>query len=225
MATSGTTAFSLDLTELVEESFERCGAEVRSGYDLRTARRSLNLLLLEWANIGLNLWAIEQGTVALVAGTTTYALPADTIDLVDHVVRTGSGTTQSDITISRISSSTYASIPNKTATGKPIQMWVQRLIVPQVLVWPVPDASSTYTLVYWRMRRLQDAGSGVNTMDVPFRFVPALVAGLAYYLSMKVPTGAERMPALKQQYQESLQSAMDEDREKASVRFVPRVVA
>lgn len=224
MTTSGTTTFNLDLTELVEEAFERCGSEMRSGYNLRTARRSLNMLFADWANRGVNLWTLDSGTISLVAGTDTYALPADTVDLLDHVIRTGAGdsATQSDLTITRVSSSTYSSIPNKLASGRPIQMWVQRIDPPQVTVWPVPDSSASYQLVYWRMRRIEDAGGGVNTMDVPFRFLPALVAGLAYYLSMKIPGALERMQILKGQYDEAWQLASDEDREKASIRLVPR---
>lgn len=224
MTTSGTTTFNLDLAELVEEAFERCGSEMRSGYNLRTARRSLNMLFADWANRGVNLWTLDSGTISLVAGTETYALPADTVDLLDHVIRTGAGdsATQSDLTITRVSSSTYSSIPNKLASGRPIQMWVQRIDPPQVTVWPVPDSSASYQLVYWRMRRIEDAGGGVNTMDVPFRFLPALVAGLAYYLSMKIPGALERMQILKGQYDEAWQLASDEDREKASIRLVPR---
>lgn len=222
MTTSGTATFNLDLSDIVEEAFERCGAELRSGYDFRTARRSLNLLFQDWANRGVNLWTLEQGTIPLVAGTATYALPVDTVDLLDHVIRTGSGTTQADITISRISSSTYASIPTKTSTGRPIQVWIKRLESPEITVWPVPDNSQPYTFVYWRLRRMQDAGSATNTMDVPFRFLPALVCGLAYYLSMKIPDAMVRMEVLKAQYDEAWNTASEEDREKAPVRFVPR---
>jgi hypothetical protein len=223
MATSGTAVFDLDLTEVIDEAAERCGYEIRSGYDLRTARRSLSLLLVDWANRGLNLWTLEQGTIPLVAGTATYSLPVDTVDLLETVIRTGSGVSQVDIALSRISVSTYATIPNKTSQGKPIQMWVERLATPRLTLWPVPDASVPYSLVYWRMRRLQDAGTGVNTQDVPFRFLPALVAGLAYHLSMKLPGGLDRMPMLKQQYDEAWTLAEQEDREKAPVRFVPRM--
>lgn len=224
MTTSGTTAFNLDLSEIVEEAFERCGSELRTGYDLKTARRSLNLLLAEWANQGINLWTIDQGTIALVPGTATYALPADTVDLIEHVVRTGAGTasTQADLTITRISVSTYATIPNKLTQARPIQILVQRLATPQVTVWPVPDASQTYQLVYWRLRRLQDAGNGTNTMDVPFRFIPALIAGLALKLAMKVPEAVDRIPLLQTQYQDAWELAAGEDREKAAVRLVPR---
>jgi hypothetical protein len=225
MAVSGTTAFNLDLTEIVEEAFERAGSEMRTGYDLRTARRSLNLLFADWANRGINMWTFEQGTITLVAGTATYNLPADTVDLMEHVIRTGAGSasTQADLTITRISVSTYATIPNKLQQARPIQVWIQRLQdIPTITVWPVPDDSQTYTFVYWRLRRIDDAGTGINTMDVPFRFLPCMVAGLAYYLALKVPNGAERLPVLKQQYDEAWDLASTEDREKAAVRFVPR---
>jgi len=224
MTTSGTTTFNLDLTEIIEEAFERCGSEARSGYDLRTARRSLNLLFADFANRGVNMWTIEQGSLVLTPGTATYTLPADTVDLLEHVIRTGAGvaSTQADLTITRISVSTYATIPNKLQQARPIQVYINRQATPTFTVWPVPDDSQTYTLVYWRLRRLQDAGTGVNTMDVPFRFLPSMVAGLAYYLALKVPGGAERLPILKAQYDEAWQLASEEDREKAAVRFVPR---
>jgi hypothetical protein len=224
MTTSGTSTFNLDLSEIVEEAFERCGSELRTGYDLKTARRSLNLMFADWANRGINMWTFEQGTQTLTPGVATYPLPADTVDLLEHVIRTGAGNaaTQADLTITRISVSTYATIPNKLQQARPIQIWIERLNTPQFTVWPVPDSSQTYQLVYWRLRRIQDAGNGTNTMDMPFRFVPCMVAGLAYYLSMKV-TGAEaRMPVLKQQYDEAWALAAEEDREKAAVRFVPR---
>jgi len=231
--TTGTTSFLPDLNEIVEEAFERCGAEVRSGYDLRTAIRSLNLLLMEWANRGINLWTLDTGTITLSNATATYTLPLDTVDLLDHVVRTGSGTTQQDINITRISSSTYLSIPNKNATGRPIQVWINRLSgqtnsqtsavsAPTITVWPPPDNSTTYTFVYTRLRRMQDAGTGINAQDVPFRMWPALISGLAYYLSMKIPGADVRMPVLKAAYEEDWQRAADEDREKAAIRFVPR---
>ena len=300
--TSGASSFNLDLSEIVEEAFERAGSELRTGYDLRTARRSLNLLFADWANRGLNMWTFEQGTINFVQGQNTYPLPNDTVDLIEHVIRTGAGNaaTQADLSITRISVSTYATIPNKLQQARPIQIWIQRYTgqlsptgltisggtlsatnttvtlsstvglpatgfikvdseiigygaisgntltscvrgqdnttaashtngtavywaqVPAVTVWPTPDGSQQYQLVYWRLRRTQDAGDGVNVMDVPFRFVPCMVAGLAYYLSMKVPGAAERMPALKAQYDEAWQLASDEDREKAAVRFVPR---
>jgi len=232
VTTSGTTTFNLDLNNLVEEAFERCGAELRTGYDMRTARRSLNLLTIEWANKGINLWTIEQGSIAMVQGTVTYNLPVDTIDLLDQVIRTGTGSNQTDINISRISISTYSTIPNKLAQGRPIQVWINRqsgatepstgINYPTINVWPTPDQSSYYTFVYWRLRRLQDAGNGITTPDIPFRFLPALVAGLAYYLSMKIPEAYSRMGDLKVIYEEQFQMAADEDREKAPLRLVPR---
>lgn len=224
MATSGVSNFNLDLTEIVEEAFERVGGEMRTGYDLRTARRSLNLMFADWANRGINMWTFEQGSIPLVAGTATYDLPADTVDLLEHVIRTGAGSasTQADLTITRISVSTYATIPNKLQQARPIQVWIERLNTPRITVWPVPDDSQPYTFVYWRLKRIQNAGEGVNTMDMPFRFIPCMVAGLAYYLSLKVPGGTERLGILKQQYDEAWDLAASEDREKAAVRFVPR---
>lgn len=299
--TSGASAFNLDLTELVEEAYERAGSEMRTGYDLRTARRSLNIMFADWANRGINMWTIESGIIPLVQGQNTYALPDDTVDLLEHVIRTGGNVsaTQADLTITRISVSTYATIPNKIQQARPIQVWVQRFNgqtsptglqlsggisatatqitlnsviglpttgfvkvdneiinygyisgntlyncfrgqqdtvaalhnsgatvywaqVPAITVWPTPDGAQSYQFVYWRLRRTQDAGGGVNVMDVPFRFIPCMAAGLAYYLGMKVPGAAERLDVLKQQYDEAWQLAADEDREKASVRFVPR---
>jgi hypothetical protein len=223
MATSGTTSFDLDFTEIAEEAWERAGREMRSGYDLATARRSMNLMTIEWQNRGINMWTIDSGTVSLVSGTSQYDLPADTIDLLDHAIRTNAGntSTQSDLTISRIGVSTYASIPNKLSTGRPIQVWVERLATPRINVWPVPDAS--YTFVYWRMRRIQDAGNGVETADMSFRFLPALVAGLAYHIAMKVPDLISRIEMLKAAYEEQYTLAAGEDREKTSEHFVPRV--
>lgn len=315
MSTTGLTAFTPNLNEIVEEAFERCGQELRSGYDLRTARRSLNLMLGEWANRGINLWTMEQGSITLIANQITYPLPINTVDLVETIVRTGAGTNQTDINISRISVSTYSTIPNKLATGRPIQIYIDRqggtsytftgslaqsisstattipinnLVnvpyagyatigvetvyyygtstaqenvatgasvfatlnnvvrgqngttpsthtvndsitntkFPNVTVWPAPDqgtlASPYYYLIYWRLRRLQDAGNGINVEDIPFRFQEALIAGLAYKLSMKIPPAMERMPMLKAMYDEAWQLAADEDREKAPIRFVPR---
>lgn len=301
MTTSGVASFNLDLTEIVEEAFERAGSELRTGYDLRTARRSLNLLFADWANRGVNMWTFEQGTLTFTQGLATYALPNDTVDLLEHVIRTGAGnsSTQSDLTITRISVSTYATIPNKLQQARPIQVWFQRLDgqtssigttlnggisatattitltstaglastgfvliesetvqygyisgnqlmncfrgqngttaaahstaaavysqnLPSVTVWPTPDGSQTYQFVYWRMRRIDDAGGGTRTMDVPFRFLPCLVAGLAYYLALKVENGAQRLDVLKAQYDEAWQLAAGEDQEHASLRFVPR---
>jgi len=299
--TSGASSFNLDLTELVEEAFERAGGELRTGYDLKTARRSLNIMFADWANRGINLWTIEQGTIDLVQGQNTYPLPDDTIDLLEHVIRTGANvaSTQADLTITRISVSTYATIPNKITQARPIQIWIQRYNgqtsptgltldgaitstateitldsvvglpaagfvkidneiinysyisgntlyncfraqqnttaashadnatvywqqVPAVTVWPTPDNAQTYQLVYWRLRRTQDAGGGVNIMDVPFRFIPCMAAGLSYYIAGKIPTGMERLPVLKQQYDEAWELAAYEDHEKAALRLVPR---
>lgn len=232
MTTSGTTTFNLDINNLLEEAFERAGAELRTGYDLKTARRSLDLMTIEWANRGVNLWTIEQGTIPLVQGQITYNLPVDTIDLLDHVIRTQSGVQQTDININRISVDTYATIPNKNVQGRPIQVWIDRqsgavepgtgIAYPTINVWPVPDQNNYYTFVYWRLRRIQDAGNGINTPDIPFRFLPAMVAGLAFHLSVKLPDGMTRMPMLKQMYDEAWQLASDEDREKAPLRIAPR---
>jgi hypothetical protein len=242
MTTTGTSVFNLDLSDLIEEAFERCGQELRSGYDFRTARRSLNLLTIEWANRGINLWTIEQGTIPMVQGTNTYDLPTDTIDLLEHQIRTNAGqqNNQTDITISRISISTYSTIPNKLAQGRPIQVWINRQSGasyptgsnpdrnPQITVWPTPDQGTAqnpyYQFVYWRMRRIQDAGSAVNTQDIPFRWLTCMVAGLAYYLSMKLPNmDPNRIAGLKADYEQQFQFAAEEDREKAPIRFIPRM--
>jgi len=233
MTTSGTTTFNLNLNELFEEAFEQCGAELRSGYDFRTARRSLNLLTIEWANRGINLWTVDQGSINMVEGQAVYDLPVDTIDLIEHVIRTQNGQPgQQDISISRISVDTYATIPNKNTQGRPIQVWINRrsgtdypttgVAAPQINVWPTPDQNNLYTFVYWRLRRIQDAGTGVTTQDIPFRFIPCLVAGLAYHLSMKIPGAMERGAILKARYEELWQQAADEDREKAPLRIAPR---
>ena len=234
MTTTGTSTFNLNLNELVEEAFERCGAELRTGYDLKTARRSLNLLTIEWANRGINLWTVEQGSIPLVQGQITYDLPVDTIDLLEHVIRTNAGTTsnQLDININRISADTYITIPNKNAQGRPIQVWINRqsgatypvdgVSPPQINVWPAPEQSDYYVFFYYRLRRIQDAGNGINTQDIPFRFLPCMVAGLAYYLSLKLPNAMERTGILKQMYDEAWEQAADEDREKAPLRIAPR---
>lgn len=300
MATTGTTSFNLDLNNLIEEAFERCGSELRTGYDMRTARRSLNLLTIEWANRGINLWTIEPGQIQLNQGQIMYALPTDTIDLLDTVVRTGTGQNQTDINITRISESTYITIPNKNAQGRPIQIWINRQTgaenptgytvaealdatettitlsstvnlaqfgfikvgtetiqyggisgndlvdcvrgvnnttatthltgaavttqnLPAVNVWPCPDQGEYYTLVYYRLRRIQDGGTGTTTQDIPFRFLPAVVAGLSYYLSLKIPEAMNRIQMLKEDYEQQFQLAADEDREKASIRLAPRM--
>jgi hypothetical protein len=301
MTTTGSSLFNLDFTEIAEEAWERAGREMRSGYDLRTARRSMNLMTIEWQNKGINMWTMEQGVINLTPGLSTYALPTDTIDLLEQVIRTGQNTssTQADLTITRISVSTYATIPNKLQQARPIQVWIQRLSgqvnptssvlaaainstdttitlnsvvglagagfirldnediyytyisgntlggvfrgqnnttaashlistavyvpqLPAVTVWPTPDNSTPYQFVYWRLRRVQDAGAGVETADMNFRFLPCLVAGLAYHIAMKVPELMPRLDMLKAAYNEQFDLAAGEDREKAAVRFVPR---
>jgi hypothetical protein len=291
----------MDFTEIAEEAWERAGREMRTGYDLRTARRSMNLMTIEWQSKGINMWTMEQGVINLTPGLSTYALPKDTIDLMEHVIRTGSNTasTQADLTISRISVSTYATIPNKLTQARPIQVWIQRLSgetnptnatlsasitatdttitlstvvglagsgfirldtediyytyvtgnilggvfrgqnnttaashtsatavyvpqLPAVTLWPTPDNTIPYQFVYYRLRRVQDAGAGVETADMNFRFLPCLVAGLAYHIAIKVPELMPRIEMLKQIYDETFNIAAGEDREKAPVRFVPR---
>jgi len=300
--TTGTTAFNLDMNDLIEEAFERCGQELRTGYNFRTARRSLNLLTIEWANRGINFWTVEQGQIPLVTGQAIYPLPADTINLLDTVIRQNNSTTnQTDINISGISESTYMSLPNKLAQGRPIQMWFNRqsgqenlstvtlsgnitstdtsitvssvanlatagfvkidnetisypnivgnqLVncargqnnttaashtsgaaltiqnIPAINIWPTPNApGDQYTLVYYRMRRIQDAGTGTSVQDIPFRFIPCMVAGLAVQLSMKLPdVDPQRIMALKADYEQQWDIAQAEDRETAPLRFVPR---
>jgi hypothetical protein len=298
--TSGTTVFNLDLSELIEDAFERCGLELRTGYEMRTARRSLNLLTIEWANRGINLWTIEQGQIVMNTGQSMYPIPSDTIDLLDTVTRTGSGETQSDVTVSRISEPTYMSIPNKNATGRPVQVWVNRQTglvntttavlvgdisstdttitvsdasqlgtvgfinigaetiayqnvsgnqllncfrgqnnttaaahldgaaisvanLSSINVYPAPSApGNQYTFVYYRMRRIQDAGGGVNIQDIPFRMLNCMVAGLAFYLSQKLPGAEMRMQWLKSEYEEQWMLASTEDRDKSADRYVPR---
>ena len=198
---------------------------MRSGYDLRTARRSMNLMTIEWQNRGINMWTIDEGAISLVKGTSEYPLPADTIDLLEHVIRTNNGnvSTQSDLTINRVSVSTYAAIPSKLTQGRPIQVWVERLAdAPTINLWPVPDRND-YVFNYYRMRRIKDAGAGVETPDMNFRFLPCLVAGLAYHIAMKVPELVNRIPMLKAVYDEQFEMAAGEDREKASITFAPRI--
>lgn len=224
MTTSGTTNFNLDLGEIIIEAYERAGILVLSGRDYRTARRSIDIMMQEWANRGFNMWTVEEGSAALTQGTATYTLPADTIDLVETELRTGAGQNQQDYTITRISVSTYATIPNKLVQARPTEIYVNRQITPSFTVWPVPDAAQSYTLAYWRLRRIQDAGSPAsNTMDLPFRFMPALCAGLAYYVAMKKPEAMARVPDLKMVYEEQWRLAAEEDRTRASVRFVPYI--
>ena len=301
MTTTGSSIFNMEFSEIAEEAWERAGREIRSGYDLRTARRSMNLMTIEWSNRGLNMWTIDEGTINLTQGLNTYAMPLDTIDLLDHVIRTGANnaSTQADLTITRISVSTYATIPNKITQARPIQVWVQRMSgetnpagstlngtitasdttitlsstsglastgfikldnetiyysyidgntlnncfrgqngttaashttgitvyvqqLPAVTVWPTPDGSTPYQFVYWRMRRIQDAGNGIQTADMNFRFLPCLVAGLAYHIAMKIPELMPRVDMLKAAYDEQFNLAAGEDHEKAAIRFVPR---
>ena len=229
MATSGTTSWNPDIAELVEEAFERAGLELRSGYDLKTARRSLNFLLSEWANKGLNLWTIQSGTITLVPGqkiyTTADGLPANAVDYIEFVCRTANAGVNTDISLNRISVSTYANIPTKDQSGRPYQVYVNRATdAPEVTLWPVPDSSTTYTLAYWYMKRMDDATNPASqTIEVPFRFYNALVAGLAYHISLKRPEAQERISFLKDLYDEAFQLAADEDRDRSSVRFTPFV--
>lgn len=226
MTTSGTATFNPDFVEIAEEAFERAGLEMRTGYDLATARRSLNILSAEWSNRGLNMWTMEQGTQVLTANDASYDLPADTIDLIEHSIRVnaGSSSTQADYPLSRISVSDYSAIPTKLDTGLPLQILITRTATPSITLWPIPDASQTYTLVYWRLRRIQDVGNPAsNTIDIPSRFIPALIAGLAFHVAMKKPDAIMRVPALQAYYEQQLALAMDEDREKASARFTPYV--
>ena len=236
-----TTAFNPDLNEIFEEAFERCGLELRTGYDFRTARRSLNFLIGDWANRGINLWTIEQGYINLEQGVATYDLPDNTVDLVEHVIRTDAnqGPNQTDLNITRISVSTYSTIPNKLAQGRPIQVWIDRQSGqkvgsnaattknPQINVWPTPDQGTTlqpyYVFYYWRLKRIYDAGTGTNVIDIPFRFQNCLVSGLAYMLAVKKPEiDPARVMALKAMYDEAWEWASTEDREKAADRLVPR---
>lgn len=305
-STSGLSTFNLDFNEIVEEAYERAGLEVRTGYEFRTARRSFNMLTIEWANRGINLWTIEQGQFTMNTGQGVYALPSTTIDLLDQVIRTQATTpNQIDINISRISESTYSTLPNKLAQGRPIQVWINRQSnqsylstatvaaavsstdttitlsstaslpatgfitigtetiyyanvsgnqllncyrgqyngntnttaanhaigaavtvnnLTSVNVWPTPNSpGDQYVFVYWRMRRMQDAGNGVNVQDIPFRLIPCVVAGLAYYVGSKRPdVPMERIAMLKASYEEQWTLASQEDREKAPARFVPR---
>ena len=226
MATSGTTSFDLDFNDVAEEAWERAGREMRSGYDLRTARRSMNLLTIEWANRGINMWTIEQASVDLNKGDLDYDLATDAIDIIEQNIRTNDGVqaTQNDLAITRVSVSTYSGIPNKLTQGRPTQIFIDRKVdKPVAYVWPVPDKDSTYKLNYWYLRRMEDAVQGSYNPDMPFRFLPCLVAGLAYYIAMKTPELSDRVVMLKQIYDEQFQLAASEDRDKTSARFVPRI--
>ena len=211
-----------DMPEIFEEAYERAGLEMRTGYDLKTARRSLNLLTLEWQNRGLNLFTIEAGTLAVTAGTATYTLPTDTIDIIEHQIRTGTGTNQVDTALERVSVATYAQQTNKNTQGRPTQIYVQRLPTEtKVTLWPVPDSTTTYTISYFRLKGIDGLSSGVGSTvtSVPPRFVPCLVAGMAYYLAMK--KNPQMAASLKQEYEFQFQLAAGEDEETASIKFVP----
>lgn len=227
MTTSGTTIWNPDIGELMEEAYERAGLEMRSGYDLKTGRRSLNFLLAEWANKGLNLWTVNTGTITLVPGQKTYTsadgLPADAVDYIEHVCRTASAGVNTDISLNRISVSTYANIPTKDQQGRPYQVYVNRATnSPTLTLWPVPDSTQTYTLAFWYLKRIDDATNPISqTIEVPFRFYNALVAGLAYNIALKNPEAADRISLLKDLYEEAFQLAADEDRDRASDRFIP----
>lgn len=222
------TNYTPDLADIIEEAFERATGGMRAvqtGYDYRTARRSLNLLLMEWANKGINLWTLDQGVIPLQKGVAHYQLPADTVDLVEHNLRTTTNGTPNDVRMTRIAMPTYTAIPNKALEGQPQQIFIQRLHpYPVITVWPVPDRDDHYQLVGWRLRRITPAGApGSVTPDIPFRFVPALIAGLAYHMAQKLPEGAARAVPLKAVYDEAFAEAAAEDRDRATVRFVPRI--
>jgi hypothetical protein len=219
MTTSGTSVWNLDIADAIEESYERAGLEARTGYDYRTARRSLNIMSAEWSNRGLNLWTVQENSLVLTPGTKTYTLPADTIDIIETIIRVNSNGTPLDYTVSRIGVGDYATLPNKNSTGRPLQIYVDRQVNPNYTLWPVPDLP--YTIIYWTMRRIEDATNATDVMDMPVRFVPALVAGLAFQLAMKRPEAAARVPMLKAEYMEQFQLAADEDRGREPARFVP----
>jgi hypothetical protein len=219
MTTSGTAVWNLDIADAIEEAYERAGLEARTGYDYRTARRSLNIMSAEWSNRGLNLWTVQENSLVLTPNQKTYTLPADTIDIIETIIRVNSSGAALDYTVSRIGVGDYATLPNKNSTGRPLQIYVDRQINPTYTLWPVPDLP--YTIIYWTMRRIQDATNATDVMDMPVRFVPALVAGLAFQLAMKRPEAAARVPMLKAEYMEQFQLAADEDRGREPARFVP----
>jgi len=219
MTTSGTYVWNIDIADLIEEAYERAGLEARTGYDFRTARRSLNILSAEFSNRGLNLWTVQENTLVLTPGTKTYSLPDNTIDVIETMIRVTSSGSALDYTVSRIGVGDYASLPNKNTTGRPLQIYVNRQISPEFTLWPVPDLP--YTILYWTMRRIQDATAATDNMDIPVRFVPAIAAGLAYQIALKRPEAMNRLPTLKQEYLEQFQLAADEDRGREPARFVP----
>jgi len=216
MATSGSKDFELDVADYIEEAFERCGLEVRTGYDLKTAKRSLNLMLADWANRGLNQWTIKQRSLSLVVDDGEYDLSADVIDVLSVVVRVSS----TDYSLERLSRDEYLTIPTKTTSGRPNQFFLDRQLTPNLKIWPVPDSSSSYTIYYDALTRMDDADTFTNTMDLPFRFYPCLAAGLAYYLSLK--KNPKMTPMLKTIYEEEFQRAAEEDRDRASFNVVPK---
>jgi hypothetical protein len=220
MAVSGTKTFELDVADYIEEAFERCGIEIRTGYDQRTARRSLNLLLAEWANRGLNQWTIAQESVTVTSAACTYPLSASTIDIISAVVRDPTFTNtinQVDLSIERISRDYYLNIPNKLTQGRPVQYFLNRQITPILTIWPTPN--QTYTVVIDKLVRMDDAAAGVNTLEIPFRFYPCLAAGLAYYLAMK--KAPDRVQLLKQVYEDEFDHAASEDRDRAPLSLTP----
>ena len=221
MATSGTATFNLEIAEVIEEAFERCGLQTKTGYDIETARRSLNLLSLEWANRGLNFWCVAEGTASTTASTSTITLPSDTIDLIEYWIRDGTGTSQNDLPLSRFSVSQYSRIPNKKTEGRPVNIYIDKQRdAPVAYLWPTPD--KVYTFAYQRIRRIEDTGAvGSTNPDVPARFLPALVSGLAFQLSQKYPESFVRSSELKQEYEYQWDLAQSEDRDRASVHFVP----
>lgn len=216
MATSGSRDFTLDVGEIVEEAFERCGMEVRTGYDARTARRSLNLMFADWANRGVNLWTVKSGTINMVSGQSEYTLTADVVDILEVVVRRN-GT---DFQVDRISRSEYQNIPTKTTTGRPSQLYFNRQTAPKVNVWPAPE-NSTDVVRYYYVQRIEDADAAVNDVDAPFRFLPCMVAGLAYYMAVK--RAPDRVQLLKAIYEEEFQRAADEDEDRVALKLTPSI--
>tara|TARA_R100001129_G_scaffold30551_3_gene20181 strand:- start:13594 stop:14289 length:696 start_codon:yes stop_codon:yes gene_type:complete len=223
MAVSGSKDFELDVADYVEEAFERCGLELRTGYDLKTATRSLNLMLAEWSNRGLNQWTVAQKTIPMVADTTVYDVdsttPTATIDVLDVFIRETIGGTATDVPLSRMSRAEYSHVATKSTTGKPNQFYVNKLLSPTITVWPAPDKSSTYTIYVNALTRMDDADAGANTMQVPFRFYPCLAAGLAYYIALK--KAPDRVQMLKALYEEEFDRALSQDEERASFRVSP----
>ena len=225
MTSSGTTTFNLDLNEIIMEAYERCGILSLSGRDYRTARRSIDLMMADWGNRGINLWKVEEATISVTPGTQSYTLPDLTVDVIEAVLRTQTGSNQQDYTLNRISVSTWATLPNKLTPGRPVEYYVDRQIAPVVNLWPLPDAVTPYTFVYWALTRIQDTGNvASNTMDIPWRFLPVMCAGLAYYVGMKRPDAiGGRLAELKSTYDEAWTIASGEDRSRASFRFLPYI--